>query len=82
MVLPPIEPGESLLEYLRRTMRPERYPPIGTAGSFDKDGGPLPMTGGARQARQDAGEAKRRMERARQDAALGRALQWTGCWGG
>ena len=70
------------LPYLPRMMPPERYPPIVTAGLFDKDGGPLPMTGGTRQARQDAGEAARRVARSRQDAALGRALKWTGCWGG
>jgi hypothetical protein len=83
MALPPIALGESPLEYLRRTVRPERYPPLVTAGPFDKDGGHLPMTGKtAVKRRLEVEEAERLQRAAVRDARLVRALKWTGCWGG
>jgi len=49
----------------------------------DKDGMSLPMTGKtAVKRRQEVAEAERQSVMRAQDAALVRALQWTGHWGG
>ena len=49
----------------------------------DKDGGLLPMTGKtAVRRRQEVLAAERQSVMRAQGEALGRALQWTGCWGG
>ena len=93
MDLPLIEPGVSpldyVMDYLRRvaaqqagTVRPRRYPPVVPAID-DKDGGHLPMTGkNAVRRRQEVMAVERQSVMRAQDAALCRALQWTGHWGG
>jgi len=65
-----------------RSVHQVRYPPIVPAID-DKDGGHLPMTGRtAVRRRQEVAEAERLRRAAVRDAALGRALKWTGHWGG
>ena len=65
-----------------RSVHQVRYPPIVPAID-DKDGGHLPMTGRtAVRRRQEVAEAERLRRAAVRDAALHRALRWTGFWGG
>jgi len=65
-----------------RSVHQVRYPPIVPAID-DKDGGHLPMTGRTAVRRlQEVAEAERLRRAAVRDAALHRALQWTGRWCG
>jgi hypothetical protein len=65
-----------------RSVHQVRYPPVVPAID-DKDGGHLPMTGRtAVRRRQEVLAAERQSVMRAQDAALHRALQWTGYWGG
>jgi len=66
-----------------RSVHQVRYPPIVPAVIDDRDGGHLPMTGrNAVRRRQEMAEAARQAQAIERDAALRRALQWTGHWGG
>jgi hypothetical protein len=65
-----------------RSVHQVRYPPIVSAID-DKDGGHLPMTGKtAVRRRQEVLAAERQSVMRAQDAAVHRALQWTGRWCG